>query len=55
MPWVVLFDDEFEQEFLTFQEEVRDELLANAKLLEDYGPQLGRPHVDTLKAPSTPT
>jgi hypothetical protein len=49
MPWVVLFDEEFEQEFLALQQEVRDELVAHAKLLEDYGPQLGRPHADTLK------
>jgi hypothetical protein len=49
MPWVVLFEDEFEQEFLALQQEVQDELMAHAKLLQDYGPQLGRPHVDTLK------
>ena len=49
MPWVVLFEEEFEQEFLALQQEVRDELVAHAKLLEDYGPQLGRPHADTLK------
>jgi len=30
-------------------EEVQDALLAVAKLLADYGPQLGRPHADTLK------
>jgi hypothetical protein len=28
---------------------VQDELLAHAKLLEEFGPQLGRPWVDTLK------
>ena len=27
---------------------VQDELLATAKLLSAYGPQLGRPHADTL-------
>ncbi|MEN2978341.1 type II toxin-antitoxin system RelE/ParE family toxin [Tistrella bauzanensis] len=27
---------------------VQDELLASAKLLRVFGPQLGRPHVDTL-------
>ena len=31
------------------KEEVQDELLAHLKLLERFGPQLGRPHVDTLK------
>lgn len=30
-------------------EDVRDELLAHALLLEKFGPQLGRPSVDTLK------
>ncbi len=49
MPWVVRFGDELEQEFLALESAVQDELLAVAKLLEDYGPQLGRPHVDTLK------
>jgi hypothetical protein len=28
---------------------VQEELLAMATLLGDYGPQLGRPHADTLK------
>ncbi len=31
-------------------EELQDELLAHAKLLEQFGPVLGRPTVDTLKA-----
>ena len=29
-------------------EDVQDELLAHAQLLETFGPQLGRPRVDTL-------
>ena len=29
-------------------EAVQDELLAHARLLEEFGPQLGRPHADTL-------
>jgi hypothetical protein len=49
MRWIVRFGDEFEREFLALEPEVQDELLATAKLLEDYGPELGRPHVDTLK------
>lgn len=49
MPWVVRFGDEFEQEYLALGPAVQDEFLAAARLLEDYGPQLGRPHVDTLK------
>src|SRR5438270_13184518 len=49
MAWEVEFDDEFETEFAAFAEDVQDALLAVAKLLADYGPQLGRPHADTLK------
>jgi hypothetical protein len=49
MPWEVEFEDAFEAEFLTFEQEVQDALLAVAKLLADYGPQLGRPHADSLK------
>jgi hypothetical protein len=32
-----------------FPSEVQTSLLAKARLLETFGPQLGRPHVDTLK------
>lgn len=49
MPWDVLFDNAFEVEFQAFEPDVQTELLAVAKLLVDYGPQLGRPHADTLK------
>lgn len=46
--WVVEFGDEFEPEFDRLLEDVQDELLAAAKLLERFGPTLGRPYVDTL-------
>lgn len=49
MTWIVEFFDDFEREFQAFEPEVQDALLAVAKLLSDYGPHLGRPHVDTLK------
>ncbi len=49
MKWPVSFHAEFEPEFDTLPEAVQDELLAHAKLLERFGPQLGRPRVDTLK------
>ena len=49
MPWHVLFHDEFDTEFEALSATVQDELLAHAKLLEQFGPQLGRPRVDTLK------
>lgn len=48
MEWEVAFGDELDGEFDTLPEAVQDELLASAKLLETFGPQLGRPHVDTL-------
>ena len=41
--------DEFEPEFDALHEDVQTELLALALLLEQFGPQLGRPRVDTLK------
>ena len=49
MPWIVRFEDEFEREFATFGPAVQNELYAGAQLLRQYGPRLGRPHVDTLK------
>lgn len=49
MAWGVEFHDAFEVEFLAFDQSVQDALLAAAMLLADYGPQLGRPQVDTLK------
>ena len=49
MKWIVEFCDEFVGEFESFGEEIQDELLAHARLLERFGPTLGRPYVDTLK------
>ena len=48
MGWTVEIGDEFDPEFEELPEEVQEELLANAGLLEQCGPQLGRPRVDTL-------
>jgi hypothetical protein len=48
MSWIVEFADEFVAEFLAFERLVRIELAANAELLKQFGPQLGRPRVDTL-------
>ena len=45
---MVLFHEEFEPEFDALPEAVQDELLANATLLECFGPRLGRPRSDTL-------
>ncbi len=46
--WIVEITDEFEPEFFRLQEEVQDAILAMSRLLEQFGPQLGRPRVDTL-------
>lgn len=40
--------DEFEPEFNQLDEEIQTEILALARLLQQFGPQLGRPRVDTL-------
>jgi hypothetical protein len=47
--WTVSFHDEFDSEFGALSEAVQDEMLAHARLLEQFGPLLGRPRVDTLK------
>src|SRR3990167_6404259 len=49
MKWTVKFYTKFEVEFDELSLEVQDELLSHALLLEKFGPQLGRPWVDTLK------
>src|SRR5207249_11487978 len=40
--------DEFKPEFDALDQDVRREILALARLLQQFGPQLGRPRVDTL-------
>ena len=46
--WVVEIVEEFEPEFYALHKEVREEILALGRLLQRFGPQLGRPRVDTL-------
>jgi hypothetical protein len=46
--WTVEVGDEFEPEFDHLHEDVRVEILALSRLLQQFGPQLGRPRVDTL-------
>src|SRR6516162_7923293 len=46
--WTVEVGDEFEPEFNDLHEDVRVEILALSRLLQQFGPQLGRPRVDTL-------
>ena len=49
MSWVVEIGDEFESEFDALRQDVRTEILASSRLLQQFGPQLRRPRVDTLK------
>lgn len=46
--WIIEIGDEFEPEFDELHEDVRTELLALTRLHQHFGPQLGRPRVDTL-------
>lgn len=49
MCWDVIFHDDFDDELALLAEDLQDEVLAHAKLLAQFGPNLGRPAVDTLK------
>ncbi len=46
--WPVEIGGEFEPEFDELHEDVQTEILALARVLQQFGPQLGRPRVDTL-------
>jgi len=48
MSWVVEIADEFEPEFDELPDDAQTEILAMSRLLQEFGPQLGRPRVDTL-------
>jgi hypothetical protein len=49
MAWNIDFHPDFYLEFTELATEVRLEILAKLLLLEEFGPSLKRPHVDTLK------
>jgi len=46
--WAVEMADEFKPEFDALDQGVRREIPALARVLQEFGPQLGRPRVDTL-------
>lgn len=48
MKWAVEMADEFEPEFDALHGDIQTEILALSLVLEKFGPQLGRPRVDTL-------
>ena len=50
MEWTVKFHEEFDE----LQQDVKDELLAEARFVEIFGPETGRPHVDKLHGSKYP-
>src|SRR3979490_2613848 len=52
LKWTVEIADEFEPEFYGLHEDLQTEILALSRLLQQFGPQLGRPRVDTLDGSS---
>jgi len=48
--WTVLLHSDFDAELAVLDELLQDELLAHARLLAEFSPNLGRPTVDTLKS-----
>lgn len=47
--WIGEIGDECAPEFDALHEDVQTEILALSRLLQQFGPQLGRPRVDRLK------
>ena len=54
MAWDVEIADEFELDFDALQEDVRAGILALALVLQQFGPQFGRPRVGALKGSNHP-
>src|SRR3979490_1751459 len=52
MKYTVIFHGDFEPEYDLLPADVQDELFARIAVIEEFGPSLGRPTVDTLKASS---
>ena len=48
MAWIVLQSAEFEAWMGGLVEDAQDAIAVDVRVLEEIGPQLGRPHVDTL-------
>jgi hypothetical protein len=49
MPWAVSTTVEFDRWFVTLHQTAQVEVIAKVELLKVLGPQLSRPHADTLK------
>jgi hypothetical protein len=52
--WDVIFHGEFLPEFRQYSEAVRRQVYSLIEVLITFGPQLGRPRVDTLKGSKHP-
>lgn len=50
LKWDVEMANEFKPEFDALDQDVRTEILALALVLQEFGPRLGRPRVDTLNS-----
>ena len=48
MKWTITFHDDFDEEVEKMDTALQDALYANVRVLEEFGPQLGRPKADTL-------
>lgn len=48
MQWGVEFTEEFETWWIGLSEEEQEEISAKVELLEEHGPNLGRPHADVI-------
>lgn len=49
MTWEIVFCDQFDDEFDEFDQELKIEISAVLTVLEEHGPNLGRPYVDHIK------
>src|SRR5438034_10535 len=54
MAWDIEFTDEFGEWFRNLNDAEKVSVTASVDLLEELGPALGRPHVDTLKGLPVP-
>lgn len=54
MAWEVEYTDQFEIWWTSLTDDEQADVSASVELLELHGPQLGRPHVDTIKGSRHP-
>jgi hypothetical protein len=54
MNWTIIYHSGFSDWLTSLSEDVQDSVLFSVSLLEGEGPQLSRPHVDTLKGSRYP-